>query len=532
MKRAIIILLTLCGWWCGECLAQTAPLSGEEPTTHGYKNPVLPGFYPDPSVCRVDDTYYLVNSSFQFFPGVPLHRSHDLIHWEAMGHVLTRPSQLNLEGANYWTGIYAPTIRHHEGRFYMVTTNVAHGGNFYVWTDDIEGEWSEPIFVEREGIDPDLFFDEDGRLYYTSTIDAVIRTCEIDPATGEKRTELRPIWEGTGGRHPEAPHLYKKDGWYYLLIAEGGTEYGHQVTIARSRSIWGPYRSNPANPILTHRDKSGQDNPIQGVGHADLIEAHDGSWWLVALGFRPFDFHHVLGRETLLAPVRWDKDAWPVVNGNGTLSVEMDVETLPQRPVAERPAREEFEAEHLGPEWHYLLNPAMENYSLTARKGWMRLQGDEERIEQYGVSPTALLRRLRHHHCTMTTRLDFGALKAGDEAGMSLYLAPNYQLQLAVEGGKLRLRYRLGSLLHEEAVRPLKGRQVELRIQSSPSHFSLLYSTDGAKWQELGRIEARVLSKESAGGFTGLCVGLYAQGRGYADFDYFDYRSTEEGQKQ
>lgn len=526
MKRGfrfwVVLFVLLGSFSAGACRAQ------------GYKNPVLPGFYPDPSVCRVGDTYYLVNSSFQFFPGVPLHRSHDLIHWEPMGHVLTRPSQLDLTDCNYWLGIYAPTIRHHEGRFYMVTTNVPRVGNFFVWTDDIEGEWSEPILLEAEGIDPDLFFDEDGRLYYTSTIDAMIRTCEIDPRTGERLSELRPIWEGTGGRHPEAPHLYKKDGWYYLLIAEGGTEYGHQVTIARSRSIWGPYQSNPANPILTHRDKSGQDNPIQGVGHADLIQAHDGSWWMVALGFRHFDMHHLLGRETFLAPVRWDKDAWPVVNGNGTLSLEMEVETLPQRPGTFGKVgaeREEFTHETLGPKWHYLLNPRVENYSLTERKGWMRLYGAAERIEQYGVSPTAILRRPQHHDCQMTTRLDYSALKRGDEAGMTLYLAPNYQMQLAVERGSLALRYRLGSLVHTAAKRAIKGSEVELRIHSTPSHFTFSYSTDGQKWQELGRIESRFLSKESAGGFTGLCVGLYAQGSGHADFDYFDYW-VEEPEKE
>ena len=247
-----------------------------------YQNPILPGFYPDPSVCRVGDDYYMVNSSFQFFPGVPLHHSKDLINWECIGYVLDRPSQINLDKAGYWNGIYAPTIRHHNGVFYMITTNVSDKGNFYVTsTNPLEG-WSEPIWVNQGGIDPEIFFDEDGKSYFLSNGD-YIQMAEIDLQTGELLTESRNIWGGTGGRYPEAPHIYKKDGYYYLVLAEGGTEFGHKVTIARSRDIYGPYEANPANPILTHQKRWSETNPIQGVGHADFIQAHDSSWWCVFL---------------------------------------------------------------------------------------------------------------------------------------------------------------------------------------------------------------------------------------------------------
>lgn len=272
-----------------------------------FSNPIIPGFYPDPSMCRVGNDYYLVTSTFEYFPGVPLFHSRDLIHWRQIGHCLTRSSQLPLEKAGSSGGIYAPTLRYHNGKFYMVTTNVAVG-NFFVYADDPAGEWSEPVWLEHKGIDPSLFFDDDGKVYFTWTTDNQIWQCEIDINTGATLTKPRPIWSGTGGRYPEAPHLYKINGTYYLLIAEGGTEYGHMVTLARADSPWGSFESCPHNPILTHRHRGA--NPIQGTGHADLVEAHDGSWWMVFLAFRTLahyqNFHH-LGRETFLAPVKWDE---------------------------------------------------------------------------------------------------------------------------------------------------------------------------------------------------------------------------------
>lgn len=251
----------------------------------GYTNPVIPGFYPDPSVCAVGDDFYLVNSSFEYFPGVPVFHSKDLINWTQIGYCLTRKSQLFLDKCVPSGGIFAPTIRYNNGMFYMITTDVSKG-NFIVHTQDPAGEWSEPVWLKQRGIDPSLYFEGD-KCYLTSNPDNTIYVSEINPLTGEQLTESRAIWGGTGGRYPEAPHIYKKDGWYYLLISEGGTEYGHKVTIARSRNIDGPYTSNPANPILTHMNVNAQQNPIQGTGHADLVQAKDGSWWMVFLAFRP-----------------------------------------------------------------------------------------------------------------------------------------------------------------------------------------------------------------------------------------------------
>ena len=261
----------------------------------GYNNPVIPGFHPDPSVCKVGDDFYLVTSSFEYFPGVPVFHSKDLVNWEQIGHCLTRESQLNLNKSRASGGIYAPTIRYNKGLFYMITTNVSKG-NFIVYTKDPAGEWSDPVWLKQTGIDPSLYFEGD-KCYLTSNPGNTIYLSEINPLTGEQLTGSRAIWSGTGGRYPEAPHIYKKDGWYYLMISEGGTEYAHKVTIARSRNIDGPYESNPSNPILTHMNVNAQNNPIQGTGHADLVQANDSSWWMVCLAFRPQSgLHHLLGR--------------------------------------------------------------------------------------------------------------------------------------------------------------------------------------------------------------------------------------------
>jgi xylan 1,4-beta-xylosidase len=285
-----------------------------------YNNPVIPGFYPDPSICWVGDDYYLVTSSFEYFPGVPIFHSKDLVNWRQIGHCLTTERQLPLAKAWSSGGIYAPTIRHHDGSFYMITTNVSGVGNFFVRSEQPVGPWSDPIPVAQSGIDPSLFFDDDGRVYFQSARNGDegngIYQCEIDISTGSMLTESRLIWKGTGGAHPEAPHLYKINGYYYLIIAEGGTEYGHMVTIARSSDPYGPYEPCPNNPILSHRSLS---SSIHATGHADLVQAHDGSWWAVFLGIRPvsYPFGHHLGRETFLAPVTWSSDGWPVIGHGG-----------------------------------------------------------------------------------------------------------------------------------------------------------------------------------------------------------------------
>lgn len=509
----------------------------------GYTNPVIPGFNPDPSICRVGDDYYLVTSSFHYFPGVPLYHSKDLVNWEQIGHLLSRRSQLELPGANAGGGIYAPTIRHHNGRFYMITTNCSYKGNFIVHTDDINGEWSDPMWIDMPGIDPDLFWDEDGKCYYSGSGNGGIVQCRIDPDTGEQLSEPKMIWFGTGGRYPEAPHIYKKDGWYYLLIAEGGTEFGHGVTIARSPFVDGPYTPAPHNPILTHFKQATQSNPIQGTGHADIIQAHDNSWWLVCLAFRTQSGgqHHLMGRETFLVPVSWDKGGWPVVNGNGDFAIDMKVKTLPQKPFEKRPVREEFKgtasdyvspvAKGLGPEWEWIRNPDPARYSV--QNGVLRLYGTAYDLNETSSSPTFAGFRQQDVDFTAETCVNLASAKSGDKAGLTVFMdaGAHYDISIVRKGGKnvIETNYSMGVLNHREEV-SFKGSKVWLRITGESEYYRLWYSVDGKEFKQAGMGNTRYLSSETVGGFTGIMIGLWAQspsGTGYADFDYFEYCSEK-----
>lgn len=489
----------------------------------GYRNPVIPGFYPDPSVCRVGNDYYLVNSTFEYFPGVPIFHSKDLVNWQQIGHCLTRKSQLPLDNCGVSSGIYAPSIRYHNGVFYMVTTNLNGVGNFYVTATDPAGEWSDPIRVRQGGIDPDIIFDG-GKTYFV-TEGQQIHLSEIDIKTGKLLTEPCAIWPGTGGRYPEAPHIYKKDGYYYLMIAEGGTEYGHKVTIARSRNIWGPYESNPANPILTHINQNAQNNPIQGTGHADLIEAQDGSWWMVHLGFRPQSgSHHVLGRETFLTPVKWDKNAWPVVNGNGTTSIDMSCPTLPLHPFAEPSALTTFNTTTLPLEWTFLRNPDSLNYCLNSkRKGILRLKGSDHSLNDL-ASPTFLGRRQQHINFTATAAIDGYNLKKNGRGGITIFMTNTSHYDLYLTPDKhIELHCRLGNIDYTVRRLPFSGKKICLRVEGSAHFYHFSYSTDNTTYTPLGDLDTRYLSSESVGNFTGVFIALFAEGQGCT----IDYRSFE-----
>ena len=355
-----------------------------------HAHPLIPGYHPDPSVCRVGNDYYIVNSSFQYFPGVPIFKSSDMKHWEQIGNVLDRENQLPLKGASSWLGIYAPTIRYNDGTFYMITTNVGNGGNFMVTASSPEGPWSDPIWLQQQGIDPSLYF-ENGKCYMVSNPDNTITLCEIDPSTGKQLTESRGIWQGTGGRYPEGPHIYKKGEYYYLLISEGGTEIAHSLTIARSRNIYGPYESCPRNPIFTHCCMAAQDSQVQGTGHGDLVEDTNGQWWMTFLAFRFYNgsYHH-LGRETFLVPVEWDDQGWPVVNHGKPLQAvtkDTDFASLPQTAIANSAAKG-FKT--MGPEWVFIQNPDSTKYEHRGKT--LRLHGSKSTLTD-NDRPTFMGRR-------------------------------------------------------------------------------------------------------------------------------------------
>ena len=434
-RRTIALLFALVGFLPGGLAAGPAKT---------FQNPILPGFHPDPSICRVGDDYYLVNSSFEFFPGVPIFHSRDLMHWRQIGYCLTRKSQLNLAHARASGGIYAPTLRYHNGTFYMITTLVDTGGNFFVTATNPAGPWSEPVWVDHAGMDPSLFFDEDGTVYYTrheGMGDGYIGQSKIDIQTGKLDGDFKEVWRGTGGVWPEGPHLYKINGKYFIMIAEGGTSYDHMVTIARSDSPWGPFVPNPKNPILTHRDRP--DSPIQALGHADLVETPDG-WWLVCLGIRPQGgkFHH-LGRETYLAPVTWSEDGWPVVNGNGTLETNLTAPRLPQHPWEKEPARDEFNQPDLGLQWNFLRNPYAGDFSLTERPGWLRLNGSAVTMNDQD-SPAFVGRRQTDLACRAFTRLSFNPQHENEEAGLVLRgnEKNHYEIGITLKDGKRQVFFR------------------------------------------------------------------------------------------
>lgn len=511
-----------------------------------YRNPVIPGFYSDPSVCRVGDDFYLVTSSFEFFPGVPLFHSRDLVNWEQLGHVLDRPSQLPIAECGTSGGVFAPTIREHEGRFYMITTVV--GGshrqpldNFLVWTDDIRGPWSEPVHIDHIGIDPSLFWDDDGRAYYTGThFDSEGRSCigqfELDTATGAKLSDTKIIWYGTGGRCPEGPHMYKINGRYYLMIAEGGTEYGHMVTIARSDSVWGPFVSCPHNPILSHRDVTDgfgmREGPgsFQGLGHGDLVCDGSGQWRMVFHGIRPTQgqLHHI-GRETMLAPVEWDSEGWPVINGGRPITPVMalggEEGAIEQSGFA---LSADFTAGGpLSPRWVYLRNPNMENYRFD---GGLTLTAGEGTLDSLG-SPTFM--GLRQQHLSMRAGTVVDSMPAeGQLAGLTIFHTneQHYDLGVACRDGRrwAVLRRRVGDMTVESAPVPLKGEgQVRLEVESDKLEYRFFAECAGERVM-VGTGRTQLLSTECTGGtFTGCFVGLFCQGQGSARFTEFWYQGEE-----
>lgn len=489
-----------------------------------YRNPVIPGFYPDPSVCRVGDDYFLVTSSFTCFPGVPIFRSKNLVDWIQIGNVLDRPSQLDLTATRGWSsfGVYAPTIRHHDGRFWMITTTMTSAGapNYFVTATDPAGPWSDPFPVAIEGIDPDLAWDADGNCWVHFSGVGGIARCRIDDATGEVLDAPAPAWGGTGLQFPEAPHLFEHAGRWYLLIAEGGTERGHAVSIARAPSPVGPWKSCPSNPILSHRSS---DRPIQNTGHADFVEATDGSWWTVLLGVRPRGVtpgFHVLGRETFLAPVTW-RDGWPVV---GELALEIDTSPPGLARAVEWEGRDDFDTPTLHPRWVSLRRPPDANTSLETRPGWLTLSGTDATLDD--PEPTFVGRRQQHHRCCARALVETGA---NGEAGLTAWLDESSHYDVALSGDSVIARARIGPLQSVVGRAPRPPGPVVLVIATTdatnggPDEVRLAFEDGAGELHALAELDGRYLSTEAASGFTGRMIGMYAVDCDAA-FDWFDYQ--------
>jgi alpha-N-arabinofuranosidase len=524
-----------------------------------FHNPVLPGFYPDPSVCRVGGDYYLATSSFEYFPGVPIFHSRDLVHWRQLGHALERPSQLALEGARSSQGIFAPTLREHAGMFYLVTTNVSNGGSFYVKARDPAGPWSEPVWLKEDvfTMDPSLFFDEDGRVYYTrhgGGEHGGVYQAELELATGKLRQAATQIWAGTGGVWPEGPHLYRINGTYYLLISEGGTSVGHMLTVARSDSPFGPFEACPDNPILSHRQRPSE--PIQATGHGDWVQTPDGRWWIVFLGIRRWDGeHHHLGRETFLAPVEWNSEGWPIIHRGEPIRLEMSSEGLPPRspwPRAREQERDDFDRAELSLVWNFVRNPAPGSWSLSERPGFLRLHGSEASLDRVS-SPAFVGRRQQHLRCRASTRLLFEPERPGERAGLTLRANEDNHHELVVtrvgSGRSVQLWTRCAGVSTLVAERATANGPLVLALEAFPDRYELSFD-EGRGRQLLGSAPTAPLSSESAGGFTGVYIGLFASlaqpmadatsaqaaaappgSMAPADFDWFEYTPLESASK-
>ena len=508
-------------------------------------NPVLSGFYPDPSICRVGTQYYLVNSTFAYFPGVSVMESSDLKHWKQIGSVLERKEQLPLDGCGHSEGIFAPTIRYYNGTFYMITTNISGGGNFVVTAKDPKGPWSDPYWLGEaaQGIDPSLFFDDDETCWYIGTRpnpdgvryngDWVIWIQRLDLETMQLIGESYNIWKGAMRDviWPEGPHLLKKDGWYYVINAEGGTGPNHSICVARSRNITGPYENNLNNPILTHRHM-GKEYPIACVGHGDFVESIEGDWYVVMLGTRPYKGKTVIGRETFIAKVEWE-DGWPVINpGIGHLEDIVELNTT-EEPDFATPIVTHFYTKKLPVNWMSLRGPREDFASLAEREGYLRIHLCPESLKERAAC-AYLARRISDFDWQAEWMLDYEPIKENECAGAAVMMDNDNHIRMEIrkEGSdRAIILIRCQKGIEEEIARePIGEGKVLLRIVERDMKCSF-YAQAGEETVTVAEnIDYAFMSIEDADGFTGDTIGMYASSNGiestaYADYEWFAYQA-------
>ena len=528
-----------------------------------FKNPIISGGYPDPSICKVGETFYLVNSSFEYFPGLPIHKSNDLINWELIGYGLNRESQVsslvNLIDVQSNGGIHAPTIRYNNGVFYIISTNVHYDVkknkvdmvNFVVTASNPAGPWSDPIHIEgAPGIDPDLFFDDDGRVWYVGNHmpenpsfdgEGEIWLQELDLNEYSLIGERYLLWRGAcGGVWAEGPHMYKKDGKYYLIIAEGGTSFNHAVMVAMSENIEGPYISNPRNPILTSRHLS-YDNWVNSTGHGDIVELDDGRYYMVILGIRnEINRGSNMGRETFIAPLSWErepfewkenKDLWPVVSPiSGKVEKENEVIFTNSTQINSYNFRDDFNSKTLGLKWNFRRLPLENIYSLDKREGFLRIFSNQNIIKE---RHRAALMGFKQNQTNFEyfTSMNFNPENNKSEAGISIFQKDDNYLNFTVvkKDGNFFIKvnaYNNNKLIlkDEQLIPDYKGK-IKLKISSEEGEYKLFYSTRGFRYRFFDKLKNDILLSK---GYTGAHIGLYITSNGedsndYVDFDYVDY---------
>jgi alpha-N-arabinofuranosidase len=520
-----------------DSLAQHAKPHADE-----YRNPILAGFYPDPSVVRVGVDYYLVNSSFAWYPGVPIFHSRDLVHWKQIGHVLDRPEQLPLSGAGVSGGIFAPTIRYHRGRYYMITTNVSGTGNFYVTAENPAGPWSNPTGLpEIAGIDPSFFFDDDGKAYivhngvppdnkplYSGHRALYLFPFDVNSGkvsgpgkiivNGGTDLAKKPVWI-------EGPHIFKRNGFYYLIAAEGGTGEEHSEVAFRSRSVDGPYESYAGNPILTQRTLSpSRPDPITSTGHADFVETQNGDWWAVFLGCEPYeDGFYNTGRETFLLPVHWVDD-WPIIlDANQTVPRVVTRPKLPARAAVTQPMTGAFQwtADFTGKHLPYSLNtlrtPTSQWWSMDANQAALFL---EPRLEDLDSKhdPSLIARRQQHANFSSSVQVRFGPNDKPSDAGLVAFQNETHSFFLGVhlsqQGQRTVFLERRQHDVSRIASASLPGNapEVALRVEGVGARYRFFYRVGSKGWMQLGGDQdGTILSTKKAGGFVGAYIGMFAR---------------------
>ncbi len=538
------------------------------------QNPILKGFNPDPSIVRVGEDYYIATSTFEWFPGVQIHHSRDLVNWRLLCRPLTRPSQLNMLGDPDSCGVWAPCLTYADGLFYLIYTDVKRYGqtssagsaggaslrdfhNYMVTAERIDGEWSDPVYMNSSGFDPSLFHDDDGRKWFVNQLwdhrpgqnrFAGIVLQEYSPAEQRLVGERINIFKGTPLGLTEAPHLYKRNGWYYLITAEGGTGWGHAVTMARSRHLAGPYELHPDTTVISSRERP--DAELQRAGHADMVDTPDGQTFMVYLCGRPLPNRGActLGRETAIQPMRWDADGWlRTLDGSGKAELVVPDAGLPLHPFPALPVREDFDATQLPLHWQWLRSPWPEElFALNARPGHLRLFGRESMGSFF---KQALVARRQQSHCySAQTRMDFEPAHFQQQAGLVCYYNSSKFHYLYVShdetfGKHLRVMSSLPNHMSSDAFSapiPLPAGPIELRAEVDRERlyfaYRLLDQPVPGPWQWLPQpFDASILSDEASPpgrpNFTGAFVGVACQdmsGMGHpADFDFFDYRERE-----
>lgn len=508
----------------------------EAPET--FTNPILTGYHPDPSICRVGDDYYMVTSTFVWFPGIPIYHSKDLVNWKLIGHGIHRPEQLSFEGLADRNGVYAVTIRHHEGTFYLITTCVGCGGNFYLTAKDPAGPWSDPNWIkDAPGIDPSLMWNDDGKCYYTGHNgihkkyqgQCEIWNQELDLVQKKlvgKRQHLT-YGHANNASYTEGPHLYKINGKYLLLVSEGGTGLYHALSVHHSDSLWGPYVTNMINPVITHRH-FGVDYPIHAIGHGDLVQTQNGEWWCVTLGKRMLEGKTLLARETFLSKVEFDGKT-PVFNrGYGKVLEEQIRPDLPWSPFKSEPSKDEFKQDKLGLKWCFIRVPKKQFYELKDEQLHLQLRPE---ILDSMTNSSLIIQRTKHFKYTASTKLSFKTSKENEEAGLAIYRTNENHFLLLKRKKELVLIKNFKGQKEEVARIPYNKSEVYLKAEANDLEVIFTFGETQNDMKIIGKPQDLVVIADGNGNqFNGPGIGMYATSNGkksklVAKFDWFEYKS-------